>query len=82
MKTFILSTALVSLLGLSSAFAATAPCEDMLAELRAAEASAKIDPAVKVRYEELKAKGVERCNADDDLRADAFFADAMKLLGK
>lgn len=83
MKTLILSTAALTLLGLSSAFAAgPVPCEDMLKDLRAAEASAKIDPAVKAQYEDLKAKGVERCNADDDKRADAFFADAMKLLGK
>ena len=31
---------------------------------------------------ELQTKGTERCNADDDKRADAFFADALKLAGK
>lgn len=82
MKT-ITAAAAFTVLGLSSAFAAgPAPCEDMLKDLRTAEASAKIDPAVKAQYEELKAKGVERCNADDDKRADQFFADTMKALGK
>jgi len=27
-------------------------------------------------------KGIERCNADDDKRADDFFAQAMAIMGK
>lgn len=58
------------------------PCEDMLAELRAAKATVTLSDDVKAEVEALEAKGVERCNADDDRRADAFLAEAMKAMGK
>jgi hypothetical protein len=58
------------------------PCEDMLKDLRAAVGSATLNDADKAKVTDLQDKGIERCNADDDARADAFFADAMKLLGK
>lgn len=58
------------------------PCEDMLKDLRAAVGGATLSDADKAKVEDLQNKGIERCNADDDARADAFFADAMKLLGK
>ena len=64
------------------AFAADRPCEDVLKELRAAKVTSKPDAATLKQVEGLEAKGVERCNADDDRRADALFAEAMKLLGK
>lgn len=67
---------------ISSASAATAPCEDTLKTLRAAEAAAKLSDADKTRVSGLETKGIERCNADDDKRADDFFAQAMKVLGK
>lgn len=66
----------------SSAFAAVTPCETMLKDLRAAEASAKPNDADKAKVSGLEAKGIERCNADDDKRADDFFAQALKILGK
>lgn len=67
----------------SPAFAAgSTPCEDTLKDLRAAEASANVDAATMTKVAELEAKGVERCNADDDQRANAFFTEAMALLGK
>ncbi len=79
----ILSTVTLTFLGLSSDLRRRpCPLRGYAQGLRTAEASAKLDPSAKAQYEELKAKGVERCNADDDKRADAFFADAMKLLGK
>nr|WP_254020728.1 hypothetical protein [Mesorhizobium escarrei] len=62
---------------ISSASAATAPCEDTLKSLRAAEAAAKLSDADKTEVSELETKGIERCNADDD-----FFAQAMKVMGK
>lgn len=62
--------------------AANVPCEDALKDLRAAEATAKLSDADKAKVAELETKGVERCNADDDKRADDFFAQAMKILGK
>jgi hypothetical protein len=67
---------------IASAFAAPTPCEDALKDLRAAEAAAKLSAADKTRVSELETKGIERCNADDDKRADDFFAQAMKVVGK
>ncbi|WP_192181694.1 hypothetical protein [Mesorhizobium amorphae] len=67
----------------SSASAATAaPCEDTLKTLRAAEAAAKLSDADKAKVSALETKGIERCNADDDKRADDFFAQAIKVTGK
>jgi hypothetical protein len=65
-----------------AAQAANVPCEEMLKQLRDKEATAKVSDANKANYEDLKAKGIERCNADDDKRADDFFTQAMDLLGK
>lgn len=56
------------------------PCEDMLRQVRDAKAAATLDTAVTAEVAGLEAKGVERCNADDDKRADQFFADAYVLL--
>lgn len=67
---------------ISATFAATAPCEDSLKALRTAEATATLSAADKTKVSELETKGIERCNADDDKRADDFFAQAMKILGK
>nr|WP_201404546.1 hypothetical protein [Kaistia sp. 32K] len=62
--------------------AAAVPCEDMLAQLRAAKAGVTLSAADQAKLDELEAKGVERCNADDDKRADAFFKQGMAILGK
>ncbi|MBB3932428.1 photosystem II stability/assembly factor-like uncharacterized protein [Kaistia hirudinis] len=62
--------------------AAPAPCEDMLKEVRAAAATAKLSDADKAKVAALQDKGIERCNADDDKRADDFFGQALKLMGK
>jgi hypothetical protein len=62
--------------------AAPVPCEDSLKELRAALTDAKLADADMKAVKILEDKGIERCNADDDKRADGFFADAMKILGK
>lgn len=85
MRRFALAIALCGLAvssPVSSLFAATAPCEDTLKTLRAAEAAATLSAADKAKVSELEAKGIERCNADDDQRADEFFAQAMKVMGK
>lgn len=67
----------------SAARADTVPCEDMLDQLRSAEASAgSLSDADKEQLAQLEAKGIERCNADDDKRADDFFTQALALLGK
>ena len=52
----------------SIAAGATIPCEQMLNDLKAVA--------------DLETKGTERCKADDDVRADAFFAQALRVLGK
>lgn len=74
----------VSLAGalLPHAQAATGPCEDMLKQLRDAEAAAiNVTDANKAAIADLEAKGIERCNADDDKRADDFFTQALNILG-
>lgn len=77
----LLATGLAGL-HIPSAWAAATPCETMLNDLRAAEATAKLNASDKAKVAELETKGIERCNADDDERADDFFAQAMKVLGK
>ena len=62
--------------------AASEPCEDLLQKLRTAKADAKLSEADQTKVDELEAKGIERCNADDDRRADEFFNEALKVLGK
>lgn len=66
----------------SLAHAAPVPCEDKLAELRGAMGGAKLADADMQAVKQLEAKGVERCNADDDKRADGFFSDALALIRK
>lgn len=64
------------------AHAATVPCEDMLKDMRAAKAKAKLSDADMAKVNDLEAKAVERCNADDDTRSDKFLTEAMALMGK
>ena len=61
---------------------AAVPCEDMLKDMRAAKASAKLSDADMKKINDLEAKAVERCNADDDTRSDKFLAEAMQIMGK
>ncbi|MBZ9703211.1 MULTISPECIES: hypothetical protein [unclassified Mesorhizobium] len=85
MRRFALAIAVGSLAvsaSISPVFAATAPCEDTLKALRAAEATVKLGASDKAKVSELESQGIERCNADDDKRADDFFAQAMKVIGK
>lgn len=74
----LIGTALVS----SYANAANVPCEEMLKDMRAAKASAKLSDADMAKVNDLETKAVERCNADDDARSDAFLTEAMKIMGK
>ncbi len=66
----------------STVHAAPVPCEDMLKQLRASEKTANLGTADKTAVTELEQKGIERCNADDDKRADKFFEDALKIVTK
>lgn len=54
------------------------PCEVALKAVRDLNATKAASDQSK--YDELMGKGLERCNADDDKRADGFFADAFALL--
>ena len=58
------------------------PCEKALNDLKAAINAATLTDADKARVADLEGKGLERCKADDDAGADAFFSDAMKLVAK
>jgi hypothetical protein len=58
------------------------PCEDLLASVRSASAATPPAAADKAKFDDLQNKGIERCNADDDKRADDFFGQALGLIGK
>jgi hypothetical protein len=66
----------------SSVPAAAMPCETMLKDLRDAAAKATLNDADKAKVTDLENKGIERCNADDDKRADDFISQAMKVVGQ
>ena len=56
------------------------PCEEMLETLRKALTAAKLSDEKKASAESYQTKALERCNADDDQRADEFSAQALALL--
>ncbi len=56
------------------------PCEAMLSTFRATLAKATLTDANRASVTTLQAKGTERCNADDDTRADDFFAQGIALM--
>jgi 2-methylisocitrate lyase-like PEP mutase family enzyme len=78
----VLSVATVTLFPALAAAAEPVPCENMLKDLRAAQTSSKLNKADQAKVDDLQARGLERCKADDDAGADALFAEAMKVLGK
>jgi hypothetical protein len=57
------------------------PCESMLEDLRAALSGGSIAAQDQAAATDLQAKATQRCNADDDTRADAFAARALALAG-
>lgn len=61
---------------------AKVPCEETLKDVRAARASAKLSDADAAKVDDLINRGIDRCNADDDNRANGFFKDAMTAMGK
>jgi hypothetical protein len=69
---------LVSGIGVTDANGHPIPCEVMLADLRTALAS-EADATKKAAANDLQIKATERCNADDDTRADAFSAQALAI---
>ena len=65
-----------------TASAGAVPCETMLQELRSVQSSTSLDDPKRIAILELIMKGLERCTADDDRRADQFFSEALKLMQK
>jgi hypothetical protein len=79
----VLFASVVALAALATpATADEVPCENVLADLRAALQDAQPSDADAAKVKELEDKGIERCNADDDKHADEFFVQALKILGK
>jgi hypothetical protein len=74
------SVVLVSGVATTDAGGRPLPCETMLATFRIARAAAIIPDANVATIHALQAKGTERCNADDDARADDFFAQGIALM--
>lgn len=70
-----------SLTSFALAADAPVPCERMLGEVNAAMKTTKASDTDKAKAVDLKGKGLERCKADDDAGADAFFEQALKTLG-
>lgn len=58
------------------------PCEVMLKDVAAQLTTAKLTPDVLTKVTDFQTKALERCNADDDARADGFSAQALALLAK
>lgn len=56
------------------------PCEVMLDAFRTSLATATLSDQNRMTIDTLQAKGTERCNADDDKRADDFFAQGLALM--
>ena len=87
MKKFLLVSSLIAVAtaaGFSSLANADAavPCEDVLVTLNDALSKAKLNSADAKTVADLKAKGEERCTAEDDRRADGFFNDALAIVTK
>jgi hypothetical protein len=61
---------------------AKVPCEETLKDVRAARTAAKLSDVDATKVDHLINKGIDRCNADDDTRANGFFGDAMTAMGK
>jgi hypothetical protein len=58
------------------------PCEVMLKDVAAQSTTAKLAPDALAQMTDFQTKALERCNADDDERADEFSAQALALLAK
>ncbi len=58
------------------------PCEMMLSDLRDAVSGGKVPQEAAAKVSDLQSRATERCNADDDRRADAFSAEALAMVTK
>lgn len=83
MKTLIHAVAIGAIaLVIPAAALAKVPCEETLKDVRAARADAKLGSDDATKVDDLINKGIDRCNADDDNRANGFFKQAMTAMGK
>lgn len=83
MKSFINAVLVSALFVLvPAAVYAKVPCEETLKDVRTARTDAKLSDADTTKVDDLITKGVDRCNADDDNRANDFFKEAMTAMGK
>jgi len=71
---------MVSGIAVTDAAGRALPCEVMLKAVADGLATTAIAAADKVAAIDFQTKGLERCNADDDARADGFSAQALALL--
>lgn len=71
---------MVSGIAVTDAAGRALPCEVMLKAVADGLAITAIAAADKVAAIDFQTKGLERCNADDDARADGFSAQALALL--
>jgi hypothetical protein len=69
---------------LASGFASaeTVACEDLQAKLETALKTTTPGAADKAKFDDLKARGDERCKSEDDRRADDFYTQALAMLGQ
>jgi len=73
---------LVSGIAVTDASGRALPCEIMLKSLKSGLATSPKADADKGRATDFLAKATERCNADDDQRADAFSAQGLAIITK
>lgn len=73
---------LVSGIAVTDAAGHPIPCEELINQLKAALAKPGVDTGKAEKANGLLSKALERCNADDDQRADAFSAQGLSLLAK
>lgn len=71
---------MVSGIAVTDAAGRALPCEVLLKDVAAGLATATLTATDKATAIDFQTKGLERCNADDDARADGFSAQALALL--
>ena len=73
---------LVSGIAVTDANGRALPCEIMLKSVSDSLTTAKLSDADHAAFVDFQTKALERCNADDDQRADGFSAQALALVSK
>lgn len=76
------SPTLVDGIAVTDASGHAIPCEEMIAKLKEVADSPNLSQADKAKTADFLSKALERCNADDDQRADALSAHGIALATK